>query len=440
MSALARLLLDAGLEVVGTDLRDDPPTGPLLRSWGVEVRLGYDPENLDDDADLVVCGNAVTRTNPVVAAAADRGRLVAHMPAVVDRLIDPDRPRLVVAGTHGKSTTTAATAWLLAEAGLDPGWLIGAVPRFGDAGRLGTGPFVIEGDEYNASFFDRGAKFFHYRPHHLAVTNVEFDHADLYPDLASVVSAFERLVAGLPAEGSLQVAEPAEGLLTAVSTGAAATTLRARGFRVHGSDADGVRFSLGGEEFAFPLPGRHSAEDAALALLLAERVSVSLATAAPALSSFPGLLYRQQVLCPGPVTVVRDFGHHPTEIAVTLAAIRSAHPARPVWVAFEPRSYTARTDRMRAAYRRALSDVDRVWIGPVHRPEDLREPALDTGALASALGSGAVACPSLDALEEEISTAAVEAATTGRPPVVVCFSNGRMADVPERLAEVACRS
>ncbi len=430
MSALARILLDAGLTVVGTDLRNDPPTGPALAQWGVDVRLGYDPSHLDDRPDLVVVGNAVTSSNAVALAAIERGIPVTHMPALLDRLVGT-RQRIVIAGTHGKSTTATATAWLLQECGLDPGWMIGATPQFGPSGRLGTGPFVFEGDEYNAAYFDRGAKFLHYRPDLLAITNIEFDHADLYADLEAVEAAFHRLVNGIPVNG-LAIVTP-ESSHAARQSPAPVVNLEPPLFEYLGSGTAGSHCRLDGHDVRFPMPGRHGAIDGAMALLLAVRAGADPDQARSALGRFPGLRLRQEVLADGRVTVIRDFGHHPTEIAATLSGLRDAWPDRPIWAAFEPRSYTSRTNRFQEQYAGAFAAADRVWIAPVHAPERLSDPPLDTARLATNIGPDARWFESLDQLATDLERDVLAASGS---VMLIFFSNGTMNDVPETIARV----
>lgn len=436
MSAAAKVLREAGFAVGGSDLRADPPTGPALVAWGIPVAIPYDPAHLEPAPDLVVVGNAVGRENVESAAAVAKGLAVTHMPALMDRILGPVRRRLVVAGTHGKSTTSALTAWLLAETGRDPGWLIGAVPHFGDAGRWGgeASPFVFEGDEYNSAWFDRGAKFFHYRPHGLAITNVEFDHIDLYPDLQAIEAAFGRLVAEMPADGTLILAPEAERFAAAAPAHVAVRALTALGFSFEGSDAAGARFRLRGRDWQVPLPGRHGAVDAALALELARDAGVTDDEAlAVALAAYPGLRLRQERLLAGPpLTIIRDFGHHPTEVHVTLEGLRSAYPGHEVWIAFEPRSYTSRTARFQTSYAESLL-ADRVFLAPVFRPEALREPALDMPHLARALGPHAEATPDLDTLASRLRSALAERGSAV-PLLLVFFSNGTFGGLPEALA------
>lgn len=427
MSAFAKILLDAGFMVSGSDLKADPPTGPLLAQWGVKIHLGYDATALAEQPDVVVVGNAVSANNPVAKLAIERGLPCTHMPAALHMLLGNKHTRIVIAGTHGKSTTSAVTAWILLEAGLDPGWLIGAVPYFGPSGRLGKGPVVIEGDEYNSAFFDQGAKFFHYRPNLLGITTVEFDHVDLYPNLAAIEAAFSKLVQGLPPGGLAVLADDASRFADAVPGHAEVLSLNNAGFELLTSNQNGVRFRLLGQTLSFPLPGRHGAIDAAMAAILANRAGASWPVVANALSHYPGLKLRQEVLAEQPVRVIRDFGHHPTEIAVTLSGLRDAWPKARIVAVFEPRSYTSRTDTMRPQYEKAFEKADRALFAPVFNPAAIKHVPLDTVALAKAVGPKATACTSFEEL-------AAALAAEPREGLVVFFSNGTMNGLPEQYA------
>ena len=428
MSAFARILLDAGYRVSGSDLRADPPTGPALQAWGIDIHLGYDAGALQSRPDVVVIGNAVTSDNAVAALALERGIPCTHMPACLHQLLGDRHRRIVIAGTHGKSTTSAVMAWVLQEAGLQPGWLIGATPHFGPSGKYAPGPFVLEGDEYNAAYFDKGAKFLHYKPDLLGLTTVEFDHADLYPDLAAIETAFRQLLAGLPQGGAVVLAEDTVRFAPDVPAHADTLRLDALGFEVIASDRDGVRFQVAGHSLAFPLPGRHAAVDAAIAALLCERAGAGWAVIAAALPRYPGLKLRQEVLLEAPVRLIRDFGHHPTEIAVTLKGLREAWPDARIVAVFEPRSYTSRTDRMRDLYQKAFVDADRAFLAPVFNADKLKTVALDTVALAKAIGDKATAGASFDAIAEAVSNEV-------QGGLVVLFSNGTMNGLPERLVQ-----
>lgn len=435
MSAAAKLLLDLGKQVQGSDLRKDPPTGPLLEKWGAKILLGYSPENLSADLDLIVIGNAVTKDNPEVVAALVSGIPIVHMPRLLDLIVAPSRPRIVVAGTHGKSTTSAITAWLLKEANRSPGWFIGASPLFGDAGMLGSGPFVFEGDEYNACFFDRKAKFFHYCPNILLVTNVEFDHADLYDSYESILQAFQELIRSMPLNSHVILSPDAEFLLAACRPDQLVTMLREEKFRALGSSPQGVDFTYKKQNFSFPLPGRHEAIDAALALAACESVGIPLSEMQSSLSNYPGLQLRQTVLLEQPFRLIRDFGHHPTELKTTIEGIQSAYFDHEIWVVFEPRSYTSRTNQFQKDYVGALTGPDQVYLCPVFRAESLKENALNVIELAEKIGKKAQAFSSVLDLAETICQDLNSHLENQAKIVVVCFSNGTMENLPQTIVE-----
>jgi len=435
MAALADLLVAAGKTVTGSDLAYRPPAGPMLAAIGVQCLEGYAPAHLEPAPDLVVVGNAVARDNPEAQAALARGLPVTHMPALLNRLVAPSRPRVVVCGTHGKSTTATVTAWLLAQLGQDPGWFIGARPRFGPAGRLGRGPFVFEGDEYNAAFFDRGPKFAHYRPDVVLLTNVEFDHLDLYPSLRVIERTFRDWLGGLPSTARIWLTEAAARFAAAHP---GSRTLTETGFGDVATDAHGVQFCWHDTTYRFPLPGHHGAEDAALALAALASLDIDPAQAGAALAQFPGLGQRQERVLDTPtMTVLRDFGHHPTEVCATLKGLRAAAPRRPLWAVFEPRSYTSRTDRLRPAYVPAFAPADRVWLGPVYRPERLRHRPLDTARLAADVGPGAHVAETWPQLAEALLAAA---RAHPQAPTVVIFSNGDAGGLESMLKEALCHN
>lgn len=430
MSALATMLLDAGMGVEGSDEDFAPPTGSLLNSLPITLHRGYAAENLDSRPHLVVVGNTATKDHPEVTRARELKIPLWSMPDLVTAL-GHHRSRIVVAGTHGKSTTTAVIAWLLKEAGLDPGWMIGAVPRFGHPGRYGSGPMVIEGDEYSTAFFDHNPKFLHYHPHHLVLTVVEYDHADIYPDLPAIEREFFRLIRSLPPGGTLLLSRETLRFRSFAPPGVQCLTLPDLGFQFLSSGQDGVEFLLSGVRYRFPFPGEQMAEDAALAIAMTQ-VLVPHARSLPEhLKEYPGLLRRQEVLRDGETTILWDFGHHPTEVARTLEGIRTAHPGVPLFVVFEPRSYTSRTARFQELYERAFQSAHRLYLAPVFRPERLKESPLDTNALARAHREGK-AFQDFATLKE---TLLHDLYRTPPPWVLVFFSNGTLGGVPQALLE-----
>jgi len=431
MSALATILQTAGVTVEGADEDFSPPTGPLLETLDLTLHRGYSPDHIPEQADLIVVGNALSKNNPEVQTALRHRAGIWSMPSALFSLWE-DRERIVVAGTHGKSTTTAVIAWLLQELGASPGWMIGAIPRFGLPGVYGKGPVVIEGDEYSSSFFDRNPKFLHYYPHHLVIPVVEFDHLDMYPDLLSIEREFQHLIRLLPPGGTLLLSEESESFRSFAPPGVHCLTLREHRFTVVKMDPYGVEFLLDGESFVFPFSGKQMATDAGLAVLLVKTLLGSSAGIADALSRYPGLLRRQEILLSTPDRIILwDFGHHPTEVERTIEGLRASYPGTPLIVVFEPRSYTSRTSRFQERYREVFRLADFLYLAPVYRPERLSHPALDTVALASDHPHGR-AFSSYEELKVALSNDLLHRSP---PWILVFFSNGTLGGIPYQIAE-----
>jgi UDP-N-acetylmuramate: L-alanyl-gamma-D-glutamyl-meso-diaminopimelate ligase len=406
MAPLAGFLHEAGHRVEGVDSQLYPPMSTLLAELGITARIGFDPALIPSDLDRVIIGNAVPRHNPEVAAVLDR-----HLPhlsqaeAVAHYVLARGPQSLVVAGTHGKTTTSAMLAWILEQAGMQPSYLIGGMPRWNPRGyRLGSGPhLVIEGDEYNTAFFDRGPKFLHYRPKIFLVGPVEYDHADLYPNLDAVLTAFRAGSAQVPRDGAVIANAWSEGALAACRDATAPLIkvgpnadcdlqLTAWTGRPEGSVADvewrGERFQL-----ALDHSGLHNLQNAAMAVAAAITAGAPPATAFETLADFPGVARRMEVVGEASgVTVVDDFAHHPTAIEATVAAARQRWPNRRLIIAFEPRSLTAARRSFEDAYLEALAGADVVMVtAPYHRDRLDESELLDRTALADRLtGEGVV--------------------------------------------------
>jgi UDP-N-acetylmuramate: L-alanyl-gamma-D-glutamyl-meso-diaminopimelate ligase len=405
MAPLAGMLHDLGHHVEGVDSRLYPPMSTLLAELGIPVRLGFDGAAVPTDVDCVIIGNAVPRTNPEVAAVLGRGTpYLSQAEAVAHYVLARGQDSLVVAGTHGKTTTASMLAWILEDSGCDPSYLIGGVPHAsGRPYRLGRGrQIVIEGDEYNTAFFDRGPKFFHYRPHLFVLGPVEFDHADIYRDLDAVMTAFRAGAAQVPRHGAVVVNAFGDGALAAARDAAAPVVTVGPtddcGFRLTplalAPDRSTAALRWQGISLVLevPLAGVHNLHNAAMAVAGAVTTGVALAAAAAAIARFPGVARRLQVVGEAAgVTVVDDFAHHPTAVAATIAAARQLWPERRLVVAFEPRSITAARRSFQEAYRRALAAADVVLVAaPFHRDRLAPEDTLDRAALARDLERGGV--------------------------------------------------
>ncbi len=446
MSALAALLRAAGHTVTGSDEHVYPPASTVLEQLGVAVLPGWDPARLAG-ADLVVCGNAVRRTNPEAVAAAASGVRVVSFPQALAELFLAGRRPLVVAGTHGKTTSAAMLAWVLARCGRDPGYLIGGLPcDLPSSAALGRGPwFVVEGDEYDSAYFDKEPKFLHYRPELLLLTAVEFDHADIYRDLDHVKGAFRRLVALLPADAPLAVCGDFPHALAVVDE--RHTRVRRFGlgaenpWRVTDLVDDGrTRFVVRERdravcEVTLAVPGPINARNALGALLLAREAGVAFEEGAAALAEFHGVRRRQEVVAEvGGVTVIDDFAHHPTAVAGTIAALRLRYPGRRLRAVFEPRSNTSRRRVFQREFCAALAGADEVVLAAVFaKPSDPIPPGerLDPEEIAAALVRAGVAARTIDGVPA-IRDYLVASARPG--DVIAIMSNGAFGGLPALVA------
>lgn len=375
MGGLAQLAAAAGVSVQGVDQQLYPPMDGQLQRAGIDYQEGYDPAALPENH-LLVVGNVMSRGMPVVEAMLDRGLPYTSGPQWLAEHILAGRWVLAVAGTHGKTTTASLLAFILEEAGLAPGFLIGGVPQdFGVSARLGSGPFfVIEADEYDCAFFDKRAKFVHYRPRTLVLNNLEYDHADIYPDLAAIERQFQHGLRMVPGQGRVLVnARDAalqrvlqQGCWTPVTTFATegpadlqaqALTPDARHFRVL---AEGQVVG----EVQWRLQGQHNLANALAALAAARHAGVPLAVALPILSRFSGVKRRLEVSGEvAGITVLDDFAHHPTAIALTLQGVRaSLASGQRVFAILEPRSNTMRMGVHAQTLGPALQEADAVYL------------------------------------------------------------------------------
>ena len=383
MSALAALLREAGHTVSGSDEHAYPPASTLLRDLGVTVASGWEPRRLDG-VDLVICGNAVTRDNPEAAAARERGLPTMSFPQALEELFLEGRRPLVVAGTHGKTTSASMLAFVLERCGRDPGWLIGGAPRdLPSSARLGGGTwFVVEGDEYDSAYFDKEAKFLHYRPDTLLLTAVEFDHADIYRDVDAVKSAFRKLLALLHPGSGLVACGDFPLVLDVVSEAPVEPVwfgLEANNtWRVTDLVDDGLtRFRVCEHgravcEVTLQVPGPINARNALGVLLAVRHVGITWSAAVQALREFRGVSRRQEVVAERRgVTVIDDFAHHPTAVAGTLAALRLRYPGRRLRAVFEPRSNTSRRRIFQREFADALAAADEAVLAAVFaKPND----------------------------------------------------------------------
>ena len=389
MGGVAQLAVAAGHKVTGCDANVYPPMSDQLRAAGVELIEGYASEQLALQPDIFVIGNAISRGNPLLEAILDQGLPYVSGPQWLAEHVLQGRWVLGVAGTHGKTTTASMLAWILEEAGLKPGFLIGGVPlNFGVSARLGETPFfVIEADEYDTAFCDKRSKFVHYRPRTIVLNNLEFDHADIFSDLAAIETQFHHLIRTLPASG-LIVSNAAEASLERVLARGCWTPVERfndpEGYRVAGDDARG-ELDLHGPagrigRSLWQLSGAHNRANAGAALLAARHVGVPLVQGLDALSRFENVKRRMEVRGEvRGVTVYDDFAHHPTAIATTVAGLRRKVGRGRILAVLEPRSNTMKLGTMKAQLPGSLAEVDAAFCYAGNLGWDAREALAPMG-------------------------------------------------------------
>jgi UDP-N-acetylmuramate: L-alanyl-gamma-D-glutamyl-meso-diaminopimelate ligase len=383
MAALAGLLKQRGYRVTGSDQNVYPPMSTFLAEIGITVMPGFRAEHLAEKPALVVIGNAVSRGNPEAEYVLERGIPHTSFPEALGNFLIGERQAVVVAGTHGKTTTTALAAWALTCAGLAPGFFVGGVPlNFGAGLHAGSGDFVVlEGDEYDSAFFDKGPKFLHYRPRHVILTSVEFDHADIYRDLDHVKQAFRRLIAMIPADGHLVVChdysaalELARGAACAVATYGSGGDWQALDLRFEGGRSffTPAYRGLGEDEVVANVIGRHNVQNALAVYVMGRALGMKSAQLLEAFSSFRGVKRRQEIKGERRgILVIDDFAHHPTAVMETIDAVRLAYPRRRLWALFEPRSNTSRRNVFEREFAAALARADRVILTDIYQPEKI---------------------------------------------------------------------
>lgn len=466
MGQLATLLRDAGHTVTGSDMSFDPPMGPALEAAGITCLQGYDASHIDGSIELVVVGNAIRKENPEAMRAEELGLRRTSMSAALRELFLANRRALVVAGTHGKTTTSAMCAWILESAGLEPGFFIGGLPKnFGGGSRIGStkrklgadsakpAPFVVEGDEYDAVYWHKQPKFFDYvgvsNEDVVMITSIEHDHIDIYPSAEVYDAQFIELSKRVPEAGLIAVdARDARAReivranaksrvafygLEGDSTGDVTPTWM--GALVAPDPVSGAQpFDLyaGGSycgRFALQVPGAHNVRNAVGAIAAcAEGFGVGVAAAKTALAAFEGVRRRQDLLGrPGDIAIYDDFAHHPTAVDETLRALKARHPSGRLWAVFEPRSATACRALHQEEYATAFGVADRVLFAPLGRTNVPEAERLDLGKLAKAIGDKAEASSSVDAILASITSEARAGDT------VALLSNGAFGGIHQRL-------
>ena len=448
MAPVAGMLKERGFRVTGSDVNVYPPASTLLSSLGIPWNEGFREENLKPPPDLAVIGNANSRGNPEVEYILDQKIPYCSMPQLIEDYFIPGHTSVVVSGTHGKTTTTAMLAWIFQVAGRRPNFLVGGVaPNFGERsyGLGGGEEFIIEGDEYDSAFFDKGPKFLHYHPDDLIITSLEYDHADIYPDLASIELQFRRLVNLVPRRGRIvawgespQVkAATAKAFCPVETFGLTPDCDWYAGDILWQDEATEFRVAYRGSEVTrirMPVAGRHNMLDALAAIALAYGRGVECEAIERAFATFQSVRRRMEIKGEANgILVVEDFAHHPTAIRLTLEAAHTRWPGRRIWAAIEPRSNTMRRKVFQDALPESLAIADGVLIGPVNRAQLLSdEDRLSPDAIAESLrahGRAAKAFPSAAAIADYLA----ESANPG--DLVMVMSNGSFDGLCSKLLE-----
>lgn len=451
MASLAGLLKDRGFRVTGSDQNVYPPMSTQLKNIGIQIMEGYKRENLVPPPDLVIVGNVISRTHEEAQALLESQIPFTSLPSAMGEIVIADRHSMVITGTHGKTTTTALTAWLTDCLGLDPGFMIGGIPKnFGQSYRVGKGKyFVIEGDEYDTAFFDKVPKFTHYRPRSVVLTSVEFDHADIYRDLEHVKSAFQMLLKQVPEKGLLVANAEDENIRDllkreAVHLASGGRRVVTFGFAKGDYQAHNIRSVAAGTEFevhraghpvskvTMRMIGDYNVKNVLAAFAMLETLGFEAFLIADSVESFQGVKRRQEVIGrPNNILIIEDFAHHPTAVKQTIQTVQSRFPLAKVYSVFEPRSATSRRSVFQAEYADALGVAHAVMMPPPFNqgsiPEDQR---LSSDTLISDLkgrGVDAYLCDSVDTIVGKLKSKAKPG------DVILIMSNGGFDGIYEKL-------
>ncbi len=452
MASLAGMLKQHGFHVSGSDAAAYPPMSDFLAGLQIPVAQPFDTRNLEPRPDLVVVGNAISRGNPELEHLLDQRIPFCSLPQLLHDEFLRGKEVLVVAGTHGKTTTTSMLAWIFQAAGLDPSFLIGGIAEnFGSSFHLGKGKhFILEGDEYDTAFFDKGPKFLHYFPDSVILTSVEFDHADIYKDLDAVETAFKRLVNLIPRRGRIVAFDGA-----ADGAGESASLERClqkafcpverygagekSGWRVSDLRFESQRTRWSAQhngqpwaDFEFPLAGEYNVWNATAAAALAHSCGIGKKEIAQALKTFKSVKRRLEVKAQvNGVTVIDDFAHHPTAIAGTLKALRERYPQARLWAILEPRSNTLRRRVLQDDLARSLALADEVVVAGVFRSDSVPEKErLDLRELATEIAMNGKRARLLADADAIVETVAPEMRDGD---VVAILSNGGFGGIYEKL-------
>lgn len=442
MGSTAVALRALGHTVSGSDSQVYPPMSDVLRDAGITVTEGYKPENLPPDADVYVVGNAISRGNAELEALLEKKLPYVSMAEMLKREVIQGKRSFVVSGTHGKTTTTTMLAWIFEHAGKNPGFMIGGVPENFESGARFTHSdlFVIEGDEYDTAYFDKRSKFFHYLPECAIVNNIEFDHADIFDDLDAILLSFRRFLNLVPRNGlvlingddpnCLSLREKCPAPLKTVGLGPSCD-LR---IQITAVTPESTMFSINGDAFEVPMVGEFNARNAAMCVAAARFAGLSDDEIRTGLASFRGIRRRQQERgTTNGVTVIDDFGHHPTAIRETLRGLRQRYEGRRLWALFEPRSNTSRRNVLQNELIDALAEADASVIAAVANPEKVAaEDRLDTAKVAASVTLRGRPCWFEADTDGIVSRLKAECRSGD---VIVVFSNGGFDGIHDKLLE-----
>jgi UDP-N-acetylmuramate: L-alanyl-gamma-D-glutamyl-meso-diaminopimelate ligase len=447
MASLAGMLKERGFRVTGSDAAAYPPMSDFLAELRIPLSQPFAEANLNPRPDLVVVGNAISRGNAELEHVLDQRIPFCSLPQILHDEFLCDKEVLVVAGTHGKTTTTSMLAWIFHVAGMQPSFLIGGIAEnFGRSFQLGSGRhFILEGDEYDTAFFDKGPKFLHYFPDAVILTSVEFDHADIYKDLDAVETAFKRLVNLVPRRGRMIAFDEGESLKRSLARafcpveryGASPEAdWRIAGLRLEPEGTMWTVFRQGKQwaDFEFPLAGEYNVWNATAAAALAAGYGISKDQIADALKTFKSVKRRLELRAQvDGITIIDDFAHHPTAIAGTLRALRSRYPAARLWAILEPRSNTLRRNVLQPDLAKSLALADEVVVAGVFRSDAIPEPErMDLAALAAAVQKQGRRARIISEVDGIVQLVAPEMRSGD---VVAILSNGGFDGIYEKLPQ-----
>lgn len=439
MGSTAVAMRQLGYRISGSDEKVYPPMSDVLRDAGISVTEGYKGSNLPSDADLFVVGNAISRGNEELEVMLERRLPYTSMAEMLRHEVIQGKRSFVISGTHGKTTTTTMLSWILEHAGRNPGYMIGGVPENLTSGaRFNHSEFfVIEGDEYDTAYFDKRSKFLHYLPECAIVNNIEFDHADIFRDLDDILLTFQRLLNSVPRNGLVLLNGDDPNCLSLKSY--APTQKIGLGdacdekIVITAANPESTCFTLNGVPFTIPMIGEFNVRNAAMCICAARHAGLSDDQIRSGLATFLGVRRRQTVRAEvNGITIIDDFGHHPTAIRETLRGFRQKYPNRRLWAVFEPRSNTSRRNVLQAQLIEALKEADGSVIAAVANPEKVAaDQRLDVTTVAATVSAAGKPCYH-EANTDAILTRLKQETHSG--DVIIIFSNGGFDGIQGKLA------